>query len=170
MKISNLFIDMLISTLLIISFACQNKPATREQENVKKGEESGTEFALNESYDAVINGARLILSYDVQINSFIGTVENTTDVTLKKVRVEVHLSNGIELGPTTPSDLKPGKKIDIKLTTTSKDFDGWTAHPEIGGGELGHGEVPGEHEREGIEHKGKYKHEQGEEHEHGERH
>ena len=57
-------------------------------------EESGTELALNETYDAVRNGARLILTYDAQSNSFKGTVENTTDETLKQVRVEVHLSNG----------------------------------------------------------------------------
>ena len=62
-------------------------------------EESGTELALDESYDAVRNGARLVLTYDAQGNSFNGFVENTTDNILKQVRVEVHLSNGVELGP-----------------------------------------------------------------------
>ncbi|MHC4753283.1 MAG: hypothetical protein ACYTFW_25890 [Planctomycetota bacterium] len=45
-------------------------------EHGEEGEESGTELALNESYDKVRNGARLILAYDVQSNSFNGTVEN----------------------------------------------------------------------------------------------
>jgi hypothetical protein len=94
-------------------------------------EESGTELALNENYD-VRNGARLMLAYDAQSDTFKGTVENTTDKTLKQVRVEVHLSNGTELGPTTPVDLAPGEKRVIELTATSKDFDGWTAHPEVG--------------------------------------
>jgi hypothetical protein len=98
----------------------------------ENGEESGTELALNENYDNVRNGARLMLAYDAQSDTFKGTVENTTDKTLKQVRVEVHLSNGTELGPTTPVDLAPGEKRVIELTATSKDFDGWTAHPEVG--------------------------------------
>jgi hypothetical protein len=118
------------------------------------GEESGVELGLNETYDKVRNGARLILAYDAQSNSFNGTVENTTDTVLKQVRVEVHLSNGKELGPTTPADLGPGQRREVRLTATNKGFDGWTAHPEVGIGELGHGEGPGEHEREGrSEHK-----------------
>jgi hypothetical protein len=117
-----------------------------------EGEESGTELALNQTYDKTRNGARLILAYDPQSNSFNGTVENTTDKTLEQVRVEVHLSNGKELGPTTPADLEPGKKRDVKLTATIKDFDGWTAHPEVGRGEHGHGKGDSEHGREG-EHK-----------------
>jgi hypothetical protein len=115
----------------------------------EEGEESGVELGLKETYDKVRNGARLILAYDAKINSFNGTVENTTDKTLKQVQVEVHLSNGKELGPTTPADLGPGQRSEVRLTATSKDFDGWTAHPEVGIGELGHGEGPGEHDREG---------------------
>ncbi len=115
----------------------------------EEGEESGTQLALNEKYDSVRNGARLILTYDAQSNSFNGTVVNTTEKTLQRVRVEVHLSNGKELGPTTPADLGPGEKRNVKLTATSKDFDGWTAHPEVGIGEHGSGEERGEHDREG---------------------
>ena len=106
-------------------------------EHGEEGEESGTEYALNQTYDNVRNGARLILSYDAQTSSFIGTVENTTERTLKRVRVEVHLSNGVELGPTTPVDLKPGEKSAVKLTTSGSDFQKWSAHPEVGGGEPG---------------------------------
>ncbi len=112
----------------------------------EEGEESGDVLALNETYDKVRNGARLILAYDAQSNSFNGTVENTTDKTLIRVRVEVHLSNGKELGPTTPADLGPGQKRDVKLTAASKDFDGWTAHPEVGIGEHGSSEGRGEHD------------------------
>ena len=99
----------------------------------EEGEESGTELTLDESYDDVRNGARLVLTYDAQTNSFNGSVENTTEDKLERVRVEVHLSNGKELGPTTPADLGPGEKRDVKLTATSNDFDGWTAHPEAVG-------------------------------------
>ncbi|MHC4518998.1 MAG: FxLYD domain-containing protein, partial [Planctomycetota bacterium] len=115
--------------------------------------ESGTELALNETYDTVRNGARLILAYDAQSNSFKGAVTNTTSSVLERVRVEVHLSNGKELGPTTAADLGPGQSRAVTLTTTSEDFDGWSAHAEVGseehgGGEHG-GEGRGEHDREG---------------------
>ncbi len=107
----------------------------RGGEHGDEGEESGTKLALNETYDEVRNGARLIMAYDAQSNSFNGTVENTTEKTLQRVRVEVHLSNDKELGPTTPADLEAGQKREVKLTATSKNFDGWSAHPEVGIGE-----------------------------------
>lgn len=137
-----------IVVLLIVIIGCSRttKPSMDDGD-----EESGTELALNETYDKVRNGARLILTYDAQSNSFKGTVENTTDETLKQVRVEVHLSNGKELGPTPASDLKPGEKRDVQLIATSTDFDGWTAHPEVGSGEHSNGEHGGEHDREGGE-------------------
>jgi hypothetical protein len=116
-------------------------------EGSEYGEESGTELALNESYDEVQNGARLILAYDAQSNSFNGTMENTTDNALKQVRVEVHLSNGMELGPTTPADLAPGEKRDVTLPATNQAFDGWTTHAEVDtgtGGEHGSGGEGGE--------------------------
>ena len=95
-------------------------------------EESGAQFAPNETFDEVRAGARLILSYDSTAIAFIGTVENTTEGTLIRVRVEVHLSNGIELGPTTPVDLAPGAVIDVALPAGSRPFASWSAHPEVG--------------------------------------
>ena len=59
-------------------------------------------------------------------------VENTTETTLTRVRVEVHLSNGIELGPTTPVNLAPGQISDINLPASSQPFTSWSAHPEVG--------------------------------------
>ena len=97
-------------------------------------EESGTQFAWSEAYDEVRAGARLILSYDSAANAFTGTVENTTVATLSRVRVEVHLSNGTELGPTTPVDLAPGQAVDVTLEATGEPFTSWSAHPEVGGG------------------------------------
>ncbi len=96
------------------------------------GEEAGTQFSLDETFDEIRAGARLVLSYDPASNAFIGNVENTTDTTLRRVRVEVHLSNGIELGPTTPADLAPGQSLDITLPATERPFTTWSAHPEVG--------------------------------------
>ena len=132
----------------IVMSGCLGQTETAEdQKQGEHGEESGTELALNETYDGVRNGARLVLSYDKESNFFSGTVENTTKKTLKRVRVEVHLSNGKEIGPTTPSDLKPGEKRPVKLAAKSKDFTRWNAHPEVGDDEH-RGEGKGEHGRE----------------------
>ena len=60
-------------------------------------------------------------------------LKNTTDAILPQVRVEVHLSNGVELGPTSPVDLAPGEEILIELMAEGAPFATWTAHPEVGG-------------------------------------
>ena len=123
-----------------------------ESGNESAGEEgSGANtLALEETYDAVRGGARLILSYDAPSNSFKGTVENTTDGILERVRIEVHLSNGTELGPTTPTDMAPGEVVSISLSATPASFTEWTTHAEVGGGDDG-SESGGEH-RDGGEH------------------
>ena len=112
-----------------------------------EGEESGAQFARTEVYDHVRAGARLIIRYDAASNTFIGTVENVTADTLERVRVEVHLSNGVELGPTTPTDLAPGQVLDVTLRASAQPFDTWSAHPEVGSEEGEHGgeEGSGEH-------------------------
>ena len=100
------------------------------------GEEaSGANLAPNETFDAVRGGARLVLNYDAAGNAFTGAVENTTSNTLTNVRIEVHLSNGTELGPTTPVDLAPGQVFEVNLPSTQASFTGWVAHAEVGGGD-----------------------------------
>ena len=94
-------------------------------------------LALNETFDMVRSGARLILNYDAASNAFIGTVENTTNNVLDRVRIEVHLTNGTELGPTTPINLAPGEVAMVILPARAAAFDGWVAHAEVGGGEHG---------------------------------
>ena len=98
------------------------------------GEESVTQYGLTDTYDVVRSGARLIVSYDDSWNTFRGTVENTTTETLTSVRVEIHLSNDVELGPSTPVDLAPGQMAEITLPATKQRFETWSAHPEVGGG------------------------------------
>ncbi len=113
------------------------------------GEEGSGANALapGETLDAVRSGARLILKYDAPSNSFKGTVENTTNGVLTRVRIEVHLSNGTELGPTTPTDMAPGEVVTINLPATPASFTGWTAHAEVGargkGSEAGGGHADG---------------------------
>ena len=111
------------------------------------GEEaSANMLAPDETFDMVRGGARLILGYDVASNSFKGTVENTISNVLRQVRIEVHLSNGVELGPTTPVDMAPGEVRTINMSATAAPFTGWTPHAEVGSGEGGQagGEGSGE--------------------------
>ena len=108
-------------------------------------EGSGATLAPDETYDAVRGGARLILSYDAAGNAFIGTVENTTGKVLNNVRIEVHLSNGTELGPTTPVDMAPSEVRGVNLPATQASFTGWIAHAEVGGGQGGEHGGSGEH-------------------------
>ena len=68
-------------------------PATHTGGEGAEGSGANT-LALDETFDAVRSGARLVLSYDAPSNSFKGTVENTTNGVLDRVRIEVHLSNG----------------------------------------------------------------------------
>ena len=130
-----------------------------ERLSADEGEESGNALTLTEQYDTVRKGARLVLAYDVESNAFIGTVENTTSSTLQEVRVEVHLSNGVELGPTEPVDLAPGQKVDVRLAATAQTFEGWTPHAEVRPGTGGEGgeHGPGGEGGEGGEDDGEHK-------------
>ncbi len=111
-------------------------------------EESSVRYGLNDKYDNVRNGARLVISYDAATDAFTGTVTNTTNGILTQVRVEVHLYNGTvtvdELGPTPNVDLQPGASHAITLPVGGQSFTEWVAHPEVGpssggGGEGGEG-------------------------------
>ena len=116
----------------------QQRGHGEEQGQQRGQEQSAVQFSKSDTYDYTRNGARLTLTYNSGANEFVGTVENTTDGILTRVRVEVHLSNGTELGPTTPSDLEPGESKDIILPATEEDFNTWSAHPEVGEEEANH--------------------------------
>ena len=109
------------------------------------GEESATQYSRTETFDETRAGARLVLQYDSATQTFVGTVTNTTQATLSRVRVEVHLSNGQELGPTTPIDLAPGQSISVSLPAVGEVFTTWGAHPEVGSGGESSPENGGQH-------------------------
>lgn len=154
--------NTLLKALLIgfmgaaVAGGCAGMHDERGGEHGAGGEESGTLLALNQTYDEVRNGAHLILRYDAEANAFVGTVQNVTEGALRLVRVEVHLSNGTELGPTTPVDLAPGEAIEVRLTANTTAFTGWIAHAETGPGHGAGGAGGGEQgeDGEGGEHGG----------------
>jgi len=156
---------VVLFVLALILASCTNnpksseakEPATLEAEQgiherdahgEGEGEEDGTELGRNDVYDVVKKGTHLVLIYDSDGSTFTGTIENVSNEVLDRVRVEVHLSNGTELGPTTQVDLKPGEKRDVLLATETDDFDGWSTHAEVGSSEHSH-EGEGEHSHEG---------------------
>ena len=120
-----------------------------ERGESRKDEEGGRRLGRHETWNETRNGARLILAYNPTTQSFQGTVQNITSKRLSQVRVEVHLSNGVELGPTMRTDLGPGEKISVELSAANQKFIWWTTHPEHAS-EEGHG--PGHEGGERGEH------------------
>ena len=149
----------LAAVVALSAFGCTDGPAGPSiiEPIISEGEESGLELALDEGYDGVRNGVHLVMIWDPDKAEFVGTVKNVTDAVIRDVRVEVHLSNGIELGPTPRADLAPGEVRDVRLAATPG-FTGWIPHAESGAGgaggegsegENGEGEGEGEHSEEG---------------------
>lgn len=131
----------------------------------KKGEseEDGTMYNLAHSYDMTKHGVNLILKYDDASNSFKGKVTNVSSKTADRVRVEVHLSNGTELGPTTPVNLKPNEShIIIIIDATKKSFEKWSTHAEVDNREHSGSECSEGHD----ESEGREEHREGEKGEH----
>ena len=148
MKLARLLI--LASLLLLV--ACKKQDEEKNTENDQKSEESGDQIARGDEYYALRSGTRLKVKFDENSQSFIGTVENMTEETLPNVRVEIHLSNGMEIGPTTPVDLRAGRSNEFWLKVESGDFTHWSAHAEVGGEYAEHSENHGEHRSEHGEH------------------
>jgi len=128
------FMIISMSFLLVFVYACNKNSnegetteiSTQEHEmgeHAEEGEETGPQISKDGIHDEIRKGVRLILSFDNEFSSFTGTVENITEKTIYKVRVEVHLSNNKELGPTPPIDLAPGKKVAVGLSAEGQSFD-----------------------------------------------
>jgi len=146
-NVKRYIITIVMMLFAAIFFSCNiatNGEHGEDEHRNAEGEESGIQYTLGATCNELYKGIRLILFYEASSHSFTGTVENTTDTTLKRVRVEVHLSNGIELGPTTPIELGSGEIQSVKLDATNQLFEKWSAHPEVGSGEHD-GEGSGEH-------------------------
>ena len=99
--------------------------------------ESGTQYGLLDTARESRSGVALVLRYDSGRRAFTGTVTNTTNETVRRVRVEVHLSNGVELGPTPNVNLGPRQSHAVELDAGSQTFSRFTVHVEIGSGEGG---------------------------------
>jgi len=110
----------------------RSEAAERGEGRIEDNEAGATQLARTDTFDEIRSGGRMILKYDSKSNAFVGTVKNTTTSILDRVRVEVHLSNGTELGPTTPTQLQSGGTLEINLPSTEASFLTWSAHAEVG--------------------------------------
>ena len=116
---------------IIITASCLSACGKDDGSSPPVGKGFGVKIAHGESYDRDQDGIRLILTHDPKYNTFIGFVENLTNDTLNGVRIELHLSNGVVLGPTSPVDLVPGERKDINISAKNYIFENWTVHLEI---------------------------------------
>jgi len=65
----------------------------------------------------------LAMGFEQRAERFSGTVMNTTNQTVRDLRVEIHLSNGVELGPTPRVDLSAGETRPVELDARGQTFD-----------------------------------------------
>ena len=132
----------LFLALIILSFGC---------DSTEGEEEDGTRYKVAETAMQARGGVDLVMSYDQNTQKFNGTVTNTNDAAVSDVRVEIHLSNGTELGPTrtglTTQESKPVTELGptprtglttqeskpVTLDATGQSFDWWSVHVELGG-------------------------------------
>ncbi len=142
---------MALALAMLLAPGCMNGESHRGGEagesrghaESEEGEESGRRLTKSETWDEARRGAHLTLAFDGASRAFTGSVKNTTAEALPQVRVEVHLSDGVELGPTPRKDLAPGESMAVELSASGQEFEWWTTHPESGN-EEGHG--PGHEE------------------------
>ena len=113
--------------LLVLLMACTSPTESESKEG-------GQRYQLTDTARQTRSGVDLVMSYDSGQQRFTGTVTNTTNSTAPAVRVEIHLSNGVELGPTPRSDLAAGAKQAVELDARGQSFDWWSVHVEMGGG------------------------------------
>ena len=117
----------LILALIILSFGCDSTEGEEE--------EDGTRYKVAETAMQARGGVDLVMSYDQNTQKFNGTVTNTNDAAVSDVRVEIHLSNGTELGPTPRTGLATQESKPVTLDATGQSFDWWSVHVELGQGE-----------------------------------
>ena len=131
---------LMVTFVLLTAVACGGTPTepSGEQHGPEGGGgedgESGTQYSLTDTAEETRDGVRLTMSYDAPAETFRGEVVNTTSATVTQVRVEIHLSNGVELGPTPRVDLAAGESMPVELDASGQTFTSWSVHVELGSG------------------------------------
>ncbi len=116
----------ILACAVISLFGCGNSPT--------ESGESGTQYGLSDTATETRSGIDLVMRYDSQQEMFTGTLTNTTNATVSNVRVEIHLSNGTELGPTPRMNMTGGQTSPVTLDASGQNFNQWSVHVELGSG------------------------------------
>lgn len=95
--------------------------------------ESRTRWNPNEPATDSRSGVDLVIACEASNQRFRGTVTNTTSATVTDVRVEIHLSDGTELGPTPRVSLAAGESKPVTLGASGHNFNWYSVHVELGG-------------------------------------
>ena len=125
--------------LVLASIGCNSGPESGDGQGsgwvryaaLDEGPKPPPDVGLLDTQGLSLAGAEGTVSYDFITHAFTGKVENTTTATLRRVRVQVHLSNGITLGPTTPVDLAAGQVVTVTVPASSHPFTHWSAYLEV---------------------------------------
>ena len=96
--------------------------------------EGGEQWDKDEVATVTRSGVKLVIQYHSADEEFRGTMTNTTDSAVSDARVEIHLSNGKELGPTPRTTLAAGESKDVTLDAAREQFSWFSVHVELGGG------------------------------------
>ena len=135
-----IFLKMLGLCLVLAPIGCSNGPESGDSQGsgwfgyaaLGEGPHPPPDLGLLDTQGLYDAGAEGTLSYDFATHTFTGRVENPTTTTLRQVRVAVHLSNGIKLGPTASVNLAPGQAVDITIPAGGQPFTHWSAYLGVG--------------------------------------
>ena len=119
--------SLIICGACLVLLGCNGSPTEPSEAG-----ESGTQYQIGDTARETRAGVELVMSYDTGTETFRGTVTNTTSAAVADVRVEIHLSNGVELGPTPRVTLAPGESRAVTLDARGQQFTTWSVHVELG--------------------------------------
>lgn len=118
--------------------ACNNAADSKKKiENSQDPIEDIATLLKTDVYDDTINGVHVIFKYMGDDDKyFFGSRMNLTDETIEGFQIGVHLSNGMDLGPTPVGDLLPGQEGSMMIDAEVAEWEKWAANVEFVKAEL----------------------------------
>ena len=123
------------SAVLVTAAAHVWLPASEDRERLRECLGPGelrAQHGLTDTAWETRGGINLVLCYDEGIEVFTGTLTNTMGVGVPSVEFRVHLSNGIELGPSSGASLAPGQVLAVMLNARGQRFTAWSVRLGVG--------------------------------------
>lgn len=138
----------LLLLVCVLGFtACNNNAGSKEDvesQAISENEESAWDLVDLEAqllktdvYDDTISGVHVMVKYMLDDKYFYGSLENVGDEHVVGLKLGMHLSNGMDLGPSHGADLEPGKAGSVVIDADIKEWEKWAVYVEIGDAEGG---------------------------------